>query len=151
MGISHQVLAALLSFLDKVTVSRVIHSARKDLVAHFVPRFLGFQHISRRKVIDWHTCPLAMELLSDQPDCAILILDGTYIYCQKSAHNVLQQRAYSMHKGRPLFKPLLVVTTTRYIVSCLDSYFADYENNDAAITKHIIYNNKDNGCRKVIF
>ncbi|CAF3390049.1 unnamed protein product [Rotaria sp. Silwood2] len=144
LGISHQVLAALFSFPDKVTVSRVIHSARKALVAHFVPRFLGFQHISRREVIDWHTRPLAMELLSDQPDRAILILDGTYIYCQKSANNVLQRRTYSMHKGRPLLKPMLVVTTTGYIVSCLGPYFADYKNNDAAITKHIIYNNKEN-------
>ncbi|CAF5048487.1 unnamed protein product, partial [Rotaria sp. Silwood1] len=49
LGISHQVLATLFSFPDKVTVSRVIHSARKALVAHFVPRFLGFQHISRRE------------------------------------------------------------------------------------------------------
>ena len=144
LGISHQVLAALFSFPDKVTVSRVIHSARKALIAHFVPRFLGFQHISRREVIEWHTRSLAMELLSDQPDRAILILDGTYIYCQKSANNVLQRRTYSMHKGRPLLKPLLVVTTTGYIVSCLGPYFADYKNNDAAITKHIIYNNKEN-------
>ena len=144
LGISHQVLAALFSFPDKVTVSRVIHSARKALVAHFVPRFLGFQHISRREVIEWHTRPLAMELLSDQSDRAILILDGTYIYCQKSANNVLQRRTKSMHKGQPLLKPLLVVTTTGYIVSCLAPYFADYKNNDGAITKHIIYNNKEN-------
>ena len=144
LGISHQVLAALFSFADKITVSRVIYSARKPLVAHFVSRFLGFQHISRREVIEWHTRPLAMELLSDQPDRAILILDGAYIYCQKSANNVLHRRTYSMHKGRPLLKPLLVVTTTGYIVSCLGQYFADYKNNDAAITKHMIYNNKEN-------
>ena len=67
-----------------------------------------------------------------------------YIYCQKSANNVLQRRTYSVHKGRPLLKLLLVVTTTGYIVSCLDLYFADYKNNDAGITKHIIYNNKEN-------
>ena len=102
LSVSHQVLAALFSFPDKVTVSRIIHSALKALVAHFVPRFLGFQHISRREVIEWHTRPLAMELLSDRPDRAILILDGTYIYCQKSANNVLQRRTYSMHKGRAL-------------------------------------------------
>jgi hypothetical protein len=37
LGISHQVLAALFSFPDKATVSRVIHSARKALITHFVP------------------------------------------------------------------------------------------------------------------
>ena len=91
-----------------------------------------------------HTRPLATELLSDQSGRAILILDGTYIYCQKSANNILQRRTYSMHKGRPLIKPMLVVSTTGYIVSCLGPYFADYKNNDAAITKHILYNNTEN-------
>ena len=83
-----------------------------------------------------HTRPLATELLADQLGRAILILDGTYIYCQKSANNMLQRRTYSMHKGRPLVKPMLVVTTTGYIVSCLGPYFADYQNNNAEITKH---------------
>ena len=39
---------------------------------------------------------------------------------------------------------MLVVTTTGYIVSCLGPYFADYQNNDAEITKHIVYSNKEN-------
>ncbi len=59
-----------------------------------------------------------------------------------------------MHKDKPLVKPMLIVTTTGYIVSCLGPYFADYKNNDAEITKHIIYNNKENITRcykKVIF
>ena len=49
-----------------------------------------------------------------------------------------------MQKGRPLVKPMLVVTTTGYIVSCLGPYLADYQNNDAEITKHIVYSNKEN-------
>ncbi|CAF2955097.1 unnamed protein product, partial [Rotaria sp. Silwood2] len=75
LGISHQVLATLFSFKDKRAVSRMFHSVRKALVEHFVPHFLGFEHIKRRDVIDLHTRPLATELLSDQPDRAILILD----------------------------------------------------------------------------
>ncbi|CAF3216884.1 unnamed protein product [Rotaria sp. Silwood2] len=144
LGISHQVLATLFSFKDKRTVSRVVHSARKALAEYFVPHFLGFEHIKRRDVIDRHTRPLASELLADQPDRAILILDGTYIYFQKSANNVLQRRTYSMHKGKSLIKPMLITTTTGYIVSCMGPYFADYKNNDAEITKHIIYKNKEN-------
>ena len=144
LGISNQVLATLVSFPDKGTVARTIHSARKPLVGHFVPRFLGFEHISRKEVVNMHTRPLAAELLADQPGRAILILDGTYIYCQKSANNMLQRRTYRMQKGRPLVKPMLVVTTTGYIVSCLGPYLADYQNNDAEITKHIVYSNKEN-------
>lgn len=144
LGISHQVLATLFSFQDKRTVSRVIHSVRKALVEYFVPHFLGFEHIKRKDVIDLHTRPLASELLADTPNRAILILDGTYIYCQKSANNVLQRRTYSMHKGKPLIKPMLITTTTGYIVSCMGPYFADYKNNDAEITKHIMHKNTEN-------
>ena len=57
---------------------------------------------------------------------------------------MLQRRTYSMHKGRPLIKPMLVVITTGYLVSCLGSYFADYQNNDPEITKKIVYSNKGN-------
>ncbi len=91
-----------------------------------------------------HTRSLATQLLSDQLERAILILDGTYIYCPKSANNMLQRRTYSMRKDKPLVEPMLIVTITGYIVSCLGPYFADYKNNDAEITEHIIYNNKEN-------
>ena len=144
LGISNQVLATLFSFPDRRTVARTIHSARKALVGHFVPRFLDFEHISRKEVVNMYTRPLAAELLADQLGRAILILDGTYIYCQKRANNMSQRHAYSMHKGRPLVKPMLVLTTIEYIVSCLGPYSADYENNDAEVTKHIVYSNKEN-------
>lgn len=144
LGISNQVLATLFSFKDKRTVSQIVHSARKVLIEYFVPNFLGFEHIKRRDVIDLHTRPLASELLADRPNRAILILDGTYIYFQKSANNLLQRLTYSIHKGRLLIKPMLITTTTGYIVACMGPYFADYKNNDAEITKHIIYKNKEN-------
>ena len=108
-----------------------------------MPHFLGSAHIKRRDVIDLHTRPLASELLADRPGRAILVLDGTYIYFQKSANNLLQRRTYSMQKGRPLIKPMLITTTTGYIVSCMGPYFAGYKNNDAEIAKHIIYKNKE--------
>ena len=142
-GISHQVLATLFSIKDERTVSRMFHTARKALVEYFVPYFLGFEHIKRRDVIDLHTRPLASELLADQPDRAILILDGTYIHFQKSINNLLQRRTCSMQIGRPLIKPMLITTTTGYIVSCVGLYFADYKNNEAEIAKHIIYKSKE--------
>ena len=90
LGVSHQVLATLFSFPDKRYVSRIIHSARKAFIDHFVPHHLGFNHISRQDVIDLHTRPLATRLLEDQLAGVILILDRTYIYFQKSANNLLQ-------------------------------------------------------------
>ncbi|CAF4032731.1 unnamed protein product [Rotaria sp. Silwood1] len=92
LGLSHEVLATLFSLPDKKTFSRILESARKALMAHFVPKHLGFEHISRQDVIANHTRPLAKRLFTNPgDDAAILILDGTYIYVQKSANNIVQR------------------------------------------------------------
>ena len=59
---------------------------------------------------------LAAEVLAALSDSVILIFGGTYMSCQKGANNMLQRRTYSMHKGRPLVKLMLVVTITECIV-----------------------------------
>ena len=46
-----------------------------------------------------------------------------------------------MHKGRPLVKLMVIVTTSGHFVTVLGPYFADSKNNDASILKHIIQNN----------
>lgn len=46
-----------------------------------------------------------------------------------------------MHKGRPLLKPMVIVTTTGYFVAVNGPYLADAKNNDASILNHIIKNN----------
>lgn len=113
-------------------------------MADFVPRNLGFGNISRDEVITNHTRPLAQELfsngLAEYPQ-ALLVLDGTYIYIQKSGNFSFSRRSYSLHKHRPLIKPMMVVTTTGYIVSVLGPYLADSKNNDASILNHIIQRN----------
>lgn len=48
-----------------------------------------------------------------------------------------------MHKHRPLIKPMMVVTTTGYIVSILGPYLADGKNNDARILQHMIKTNTE--------
>lgn len=52
-----------------------------------------------------------------------------------------QRKSYSMHKGRPLVKPMIVVTTSGYYLSVLGPYVA--KNNDAAILSHIMKTNKE--------
>lgn len=106
----------------------------------FVPKHLGFNHISRQSVISDRTRPLAQFLFGDQGDPrAILVIDGTYIYIQKSDNFHFQRRTYSMHKGRPLVKPMVICTTSGY----LGPYYADSKNNDAAILNHAIAKNVD--------
>ena len=96
------------------------------MIKHFVPKYLGFSHLTRRELIDNHIRPLA-KLLFDQAmeDKAIIILDGTYIYAQKSSNNLLQHRTYSLHKGRALIKSMMFVSTGGYITSAIGPYFAD--------------------------
>ena len=115
-----------------------------SLMEHFVPRYLGFEHISRQNVIDKHTGPLATRLFTKPGDNkAILILDGTYIYVQKSANNIVQRKIFSFHEGRPLIKPMMLVSTDGYIISAIGPYLANARNNDASITKHSIMNNRE--------
>jgi hypothetical protein len=75
----------------------------------FVPSHLGFSHITQEEVIRNHTRPLAQSLFGDNTQ-AIIVFDGTYIFIEKSNNFVFQRRSYSMHKGRPLVKPMVIVT-----------------------------------------
>lgn len=47
-----------------------------------------------------------------------------------------------MHKIRPLLKSKMIVGTDGYILDVFGPYFADYHNNDAAITKHLLLTNE---------
>ena len=123
LGLSHETLAVLLGLYDRKTVSNVLQSARVALMKDFVLQHLGFEHISRRTLIDQRTRPLAKILLADN-DKVILVLDSIYIYLQKSANNKLQRKFYSVHKKRSLVKMMMVVSTNgehRIVVFCLKS------------------------------
>ncbi|CAF4308049.1 unnamed protein product [Rotaria magnacalcarata] len=144
LGVSHQTLCTLFSIEDVRKMSRIFDSASSALIKYFVPKHLGFDHINRSEVINHHTRPHAKILLGDDdPNKAILILDGTYCYIQKSGNNLLQRRTYSLHKGKPLVKPMMIVASDGYIISAIGPFLADRTHNDAEITKNIIYNNKE--------
>ena len=121
-----------------------IACAKSALITNFVPNFVGFGAISRDDVQETHTSDLAVSLFSIfLSDSVILILDGTYIYIQKSSKNNVQRRCYSMHKHRPLVKPMVIVTTTGYIMSIIGPFFADGKNNDASMLRNILDKNAD--------
>lgn len=135
-GISNKILATIFN-LSKDSVRRAIASVRKNLMQTFTQDNIGFQHISRKQVIDHHTRPLAQTLFGDGLSPAILVIDGTYIYIQKSSKYRFQRRSFSLHKHRPLIKPMVFVSTTGYFVSVMGPYLSDGKNNDANILKHI--------------
>ncbi|XP_052078126.1 uncharacterized protein LOC127716083 [Mytilus californianus] len=143
VGLSNKILGTVFG-LKTSQVQRIIHAARRTLMETFVPHTLGFQHVSHGDFVTNHTTPVAKQLFTTDPRQAVIVLDGTYIFIQKSSDYHFQRMSYSMHKHRPLVKPMIIVGTDGYILSILGPYFADGHNNDASITKHAITNNLEN-------
>ncbi|CAF4618720.1 unnamed protein product, partial [Rotaria magnacalcarata] len=141
LGLSDSVLASMVGVDSKRQMSRIISEARVAVTKHFVPRYLGLAHLTRQDVIDKHTSPIANRLLTEGRDPCILVLDGTYLYIQKSRNNAVQRKTYSLQKKRSLIKPMVMVTTTGYIVTIFGPFFSDFHNNDASILKHVMLNN----------
>ncbi|CAC5369412.1 unnamed protein product [Mytilus coruscus] len=134
----------LMSTLFKVSISsvrRAINTVRQALMRSFVPLYLGFESITREQIIKDHTRPLAKTLLDADDDNMILVLDGTYIYIQKSNNFSFQRKSFSLHKSRPLVKPMVVVSTTGHFVAILGPYLS--RNNDASILNHMMKCNVD--------
>lgn len=101
----------------------------------------GFGHIAHEDFCQQHTTTVAKTLFTNESSQAVIILDGTYVYIQKSSNYRFQRQSYSLHKHRSLVKPMVIVASDGYILSVLGPYLADYHNNDAAITKHLFKHN----------
>ncbi|MCG7879800.1 MAG: transposase family protein, partial [Candidatus Thiodiazotropha endolucinida] len=131
--------------IGKKTCSKAIHSVRTALMTSFVPKHLGLSHIDRTDVINNHTTAFANVLFGDsKSDVAIAVADGTYIYIEKSGNYSFQRRSYSVHKGQPLLKPMMLVASDGYILTVLGPYLADGKNSDAKITEHMLKSNAEN-------
>lgn len=124
-GDSNRILSTLFN-ISKSSVHRSIKSIRTSLMnGRFVKENLGFGHITRETVIQQHIRPLAQTLFGDEAtQQAILVLDGTNIYINKSGNFKFQRQSFSLHKGRPLVKPLVIVSTIGYFISVMGPYIA---------------------------
>ncbi|CAF4291184.1 unnamed protein product, partial [Rotaria magnacalcarata] len=122
------------------------HTAHQAIVKSFVPDNLGFGHVTPQDVIGRHTTAIARELMcgGDSTDTEIIIIDGTYLYIQKSRKNELQRKTLNLYKKISLLKSMMIVTTTGYIVACIEHFMSDFNNNDAAIMNDILLLNTDN-------
>lgn len=137
-GLSHSVLSVLFKISRRV-IGKCIHTVTKALMVNFVPLHLGLEHISREDFIKNHTRKVTNKLFTNcQDDVVILIVDGTYIYIEKSNNYSFQRRTFSMHKHRPLVKPMILVSTTGFILEVLGPYYADGKNNDASIFNSVL-------------
>lgn len=66
-----------------------------------------------------------------------------FSFQQKSQSNEFQRKSYNLQKKRSLLKPMMFVSTTGYIISCIGPFFSDYSNNDASIMKNILGQNTE--------
>jgi len=82
LGISNKVLTTIFQFSNPKAVSRTLSTVRQAMVSEFVPRYIGFNSITRQDVINNYSSPLATRLLSENPHALVLVIDGTYLYVQ---------------------------------------------------------------------
>ncbi|CAF3389448.1 unnamed protein product [Rotaria socialis] len=113
LGLSNSVLSTMFHIKDDKVVSRIIHQVTEALMKNFVPKHTGFRHVSRQTVLEQHQTLKANMLLTSNNQQVVVVMDGTYLYLQKSANNELQRRNYSTHKHRHLIKPMIITTRVR--------------------------------------
>ena len=85
-GMSLKVMSSMFQRPNVQYISKAIRSARAVLMKEFVPQHLGTQHISREEFIREHTPTFVKQLFADGKDVAALVMDGTYIYIEKSSN-----------------------------------------------------------------
>lgn len=121
--------------VSKTTVQRRIELVRERLNIAIVPRYLNFER-DREDLVS-HKSNLS-SILFDGNDTsrAHLILDGTYIYIEKSFNHIVQKQTYNSHKKRNYLKMMMCVGTDGSIIHISGPYKAT--ENDATITNKII-------------
>lgn len=121
--------------MSRRTLERKIRLARECLTQDFVPHFLGLDHITREEAVA-RNLSIPSHIFGGDQNTIILVIDGTYLYVQKSANFLFQRITYSLHKFRNLVKPFLIVCTDGYILDVLGPYAAT--TSDATIMRTIM-------------
>lgn len=133
-GLSNGVLATLCGMRSRRQVAEIVRTARIAMMQYFVSMNFGFDHTTRESIVDHHTTDISKQLFTDPiSDTVIMVLDGTYIYIQKSSSYKFQRLTYSMHKNLPLVKPFIITATDGYIVDVVGPFFANGRNTDYSI------------------
>jgi len=137
LNLSQRVLAFLFGIPNQSVISETIDAVSQVLSDKFVAKHLGYQHLNREELMT-KMCSTYHTILERDLEDLILILDGTYLYVEKSSDFYLQRRSYSSHKHRNLFKPMVVTAPNGYVIEADGLYFSDGLNNDAKILNHML-------------
>ena len=137
-GLSDDFIKLIFNYSSRQAVSLAISLVRRSLMLRFVPENIGLNAITREQCVEQHVTDFANTLYNEDVNNRKIIvnIDGTYCYVEKSSNFQALRQSYSMHKGRHLVKPVLVVAPDGYIVDIHGPFFSDARNNDAAILQH---------------
>ncbi|KOB63478.1 Vacuolar protein sorting-associated protein 13C [Operophtera brumata] len=127
--------------MPRQTLQLKIQQTRHCLENDFLPRHLGFDHITRDEIIARNR--ILPNNIFGTPDQtrAIIILDGTYLFVQKSSNFLFLTMSYSLHKYTNLIKPFMIVCGDGYIVEVTGPY--NTRTSDAKILRQILDNHTD--------
>lgn len=138
LNLSQPVLGIMFGIQQVSTVSDTINSVSKALEKIFVPKFLGFQHMSRDQAIAEHGRKLFKTLFETPDDTLFPIFDGTYLYIDKPSDFQLQKMTWSEQKKRNLVKPMMIVLEDGYVIDAPGPYYNNGANNDAGILNSLL-------------
>src|SRR5579863_5814893 len=115
-----------------------VRSRKSDiLMNNFVPRHLGYDHISHRDFVANHNGDLATLLFPGIPGRAVSLINATYLPIQRSRNYSKARKSWSEHKNYHLIKMMIVCGADGYILGVHGPYFANRRNNDEAIYRAI--------------
>lgn len=110
---------------------------REILKRIVVPLCVNF-HMDRAELISHKSETSSILFDRENTERAHLILDGTYIYVEKSTNQKFQKASYNSHKKRNYIKIMMGVLTNGRILCVLGPFKAT--DNDASITDKIFNN-----------
>jgi hypothetical protein len=120
-------LGSLFGIKNQSRISETITSVATVLEKNFVNMYLGLNHLSRENALQHHSRNMYYCLFEEEnTDANFLVLDGTYVYVEKSRDFEIQRLTYSAQKKRNLIKPFMIVLPSGYILDA-PIFFANGE------------------------
>lgn len=129
---------ALIFHMSRRKLERLMKSAREALNHEYVTRYLGWDHIERETLLQRNL--LIPNALYNNPENSklIIVIDGSYVYINKSSNFGFQIETYSPHKYLNLLKVYMIVCSDGYIIEVTGPHGA--KKSDASITLDILNN-----------
>lgn len=100
-NLSDEFLKVIFKYSNRQAVSLAISLVRKSLMLQFVPNNIGLYSITREDYIRNYVTPFSNVLYNPNlnESKAILIVDASYSYMEKSSNFKTLRQSFSVHKG----------------------------------------------------